>query len=154
MQDWRRKIRLLAHEDTIIQREKQVFSVFSDENLPFHKKYTYLCTHKSPDGGIGRRAGLKHQWGNPCRFDPGSGYFIKSFKISQDAENKQLARFLDGIPRLVLLHVCSTSAPHLQGFEQNEVLFLYKKSMKRGRIVDTLSANQNHFLVDLSFSHS
>ena len=29
---------------------------------------------KSPDGGIGRRAGLKHQWGNPCRFDPGSGY--------------------------------------------------------------------------------
>ena len=29
---------------------------------------------KSPDGGIGRRAGLKHQWGNPSRFDPGSGY--------------------------------------------------------------------------------
>ncbi len=27
-----------------------------------------------PDGGIGRRAGLKHQWGNPSRFDPGSGY--------------------------------------------------------------------------------
>ena len=31
-------------------------------------------THTSPDGGIGRRAGLKHQWSNPCRFDPGSGY--------------------------------------------------------------------------------
>ena len=30
--------------------------------------------HTSPDGGIGRRAGLKHQWSNPCRFDPGSGY--------------------------------------------------------------------------------
>ena len=29
----------------------------------------------SPDGGIGRRAGLKHQWGDPCRFDPGSGYY-------------------------------------------------------------------------------
>ena len=28
----------------------------------------------SPDGGIGRRAGLKHQWSNPSRFDPGSGY--------------------------------------------------------------------------------
>ena len=28
----------------------------------------------SPDGGIGRRAGLKHQWGNPSRFEPGSGY--------------------------------------------------------------------------------
>ena len=27
-----------------------------------------------PDGGIGRRAGLKHQWGNPSRFEPGSGY--------------------------------------------------------------------------------
>ena len=33
----------------------------------------YLCTRKSPDGGIGRRAGLKHQWGNPSRFEPGSG---------------------------------------------------------------------------------
>jgi hypothetical protein len=22
----------------------------------------YLCTAESPDGGIGRRAGLKHQW--------------------------------------------------------------------------------------------
>ena len=31
---------------------------------------------RGPDGGIGRRAGLKHQWGNPCRFDPGSGYFL------------------------------------------------------------------------------
>ena len=39
------------------------------------KKMLYLCTRfKSPDGGIGRRAGLKHQWGNPSRFDPGSGY--------------------------------------------------------------------------------
>ena len=33
-----------------------------------------MPTHLSPDGGIGRRAGLKHQWGNPSRFDPGSGY--------------------------------------------------------------------------------
>ena len=30
-----------------------------------------------PDGGIGRRAGLKHQWSNPCRFDPGSGYELQ-----------------------------------------------------------------------------
>ena len=30
-----------------------------------------------PDGGIGRRAGLKHQWSNPCRFDPGSGYVAR-----------------------------------------------------------------------------
>ena len=37
----------------------------------------FLCTTKfkrGSDGGIGRRAGLKHQWGNPCRFDPGSEY--------------------------------------------------------------------------------
>ena len=34
-------------------------------------------TLTSPDGGIGRRAGLKHQWSNPCRFDPGSGYPTK-----------------------------------------------------------------------------
>ena len=33
-----------------------------------------LCQKAGPDGGIGRRAGLKHQWSNPCRFDPGSGY--------------------------------------------------------------------------------
>ena len=39
-----------------------------------------------PDGGIGRRAGLKHQWGNPCRFDPGSGYkdrFLTKAKVLQ-----------------------------------------------------------------------
>ena len=33
-----------------------------------------ISKESSPDGGIGRRAGLKHQWSNPCRFDPGSGY--------------------------------------------------------------------------------
>ena len=27
-----------------------------------------------PNGGIGRRVGLKHQWRNPSRFDPGFGY--------------------------------------------------------------------------------
>ena len=36
----------------------------------------------SPDGGIGRRAGLKHQWSNPCRFDPGSGYKQKRLSIT------------------------------------------------------------------------
>ena len=34
----------------------------------------------SPDGGIGRRAGLKHQWSNPSRFDPGSGYQERNSK--------------------------------------------------------------------------
>lgn len=31
---------------------------------------------QSPDGGIGRRVGLKHRWSNPYRFDPGSGHDI------------------------------------------------------------------------------
>ena len=37
-----------------------------------------LTRSNGPDGGIGRRAGLKHQWSNPCRFDPGSGYKQKT----------------------------------------------------------------------------
>ena len=36
--------------------------------------HSQLRNNNCPDGGIGRRAGLKHQWGNPSRFDPGSGY--------------------------------------------------------------------------------
>ncbi len=53
---------------------KQLLEKFS------HKKFVnsnIICTFATanrPDGGIGRRAGLKHQWGNPSRFEPGSGY--------------------------------------------------------------------------------
>ena len=47
---------------------------------------SYLCIafekNKCPDGGIGRRAGLKHQWGNPSRFDPGSGYKERKLRLS------------------------------------------------------------------------
>ena len=50
---------------------------FFEEKFCRIRKKSYLCTRKSPDGGIGRRAGLKHQWGNPSRFDPGSGYRLK-----------------------------------------------------------------------------
>ena len=43
--------------------------------IPLLIKKIYVPLHSlSPDGGIGRRAGLKHQWSNPSRFDPGSGY--------------------------------------------------------------------------------
>ena len=42
--------------------------------VPLQPLSESCCVVISPDGGIGRRAGLKHQWGNPCRFDPGSGY--------------------------------------------------------------------------------
>jgi hypothetical protein len=44
------------------------------KSLRIATKCITFAPHLSPDGGIGRRAGLKHQWGNPCRFDPGSGY--------------------------------------------------------------------------------
>ena len=47
---------------------------FSPNPLLIQKIYVPLHT-LSPDGGIGRRAGLKHQWSNPSRFDPGSGYY-------------------------------------------------------------------------------
>ena len=43
----------------------KIISTFATVNKP-----SAIC----PDGGIGRRAGLKHQWSNPSRFDPGSGY--------------------------------------------------------------------------------
>ncbi len=42
-------------------------------------KIYLFCGLKSPNGGIGRRVGLKHQWSNPCRFDPGFGYRLGSF---------------------------------------------------------------------------
>lgn len=39
--------------------------------------YLHRIQKQCPGGGIGRRAGLKHQWGNPCRFDPGPGYHLQ-----------------------------------------------------------------------------
>ncbi len=43
-------------------------------NLWNKKKVVPLQPQTSPDGGIGRRAGLKHQCRKASRFDPGSGY--------------------------------------------------------------------------------
>ena len=54
------------------------FKFFSTKSLPVQILFVPLQPLISPDGGIGRRAGLKHQWSNPCRFDPGSGYQEKS----------------------------------------------------------------------------
>ena len=57
--------------------------ILSDKNLP-HSDFlpnfapVVLTTKSCPDGGIGRRAGLKHQWSNPSRFEPGSGYKEKA----------------------------------------------------------------------------
>ena len=70
----------------------QIYKLFLTNGLVFPRFYNIFATltrrsiafsittrpsrpdATSPDGGIGRRAGLKHQWSNPCRFDPGSGY--------------------------------------------------------------------------------
>ena len=38
-----------------------------------------------PDGGIGRRDGLKHRWSNPSRFDPGSGYTFRGFSSRESS---------------------------------------------------------------------
>ena len=84
------------------------------------RKNTYLCNRKPqkqrgkhsvwcPDGGIGRRVGLKHQCRKACRFDPGSGYLSKQFKISQAADIKALARFFI----LQQPPICSTFAPQV-----------------------------------------
>ena len=53
----------------------KIIHSFSENNAPNicnFKRKSYLCTaieRKRPDGGIGRRAGLKHQW---IHFHPGS----------------------------------------------------------------------------------
>ena len=39
-------------------------SLFCHNSLQFKKIVLPLHRFSSPDGGIGRRAGLKHQWGN------------------------------------------------------------------------------------------
>ena len=72
----------------------QIYKLFLTNGLVFPRFYNIFATltrrsiafsittrpslpdATSPDGGIGRRAGLKHQWSNPCRFDPGSGYTL------------------------------------------------------------------------------
>ena len=76
--------------------ETEVQSKKSNKNFVISQKMYYLCNALSPDGGIGRRAGLKHQWSNPSRFDPGSGY--KSLNVKPCKLN---------ICRAFLLLVCT-----------------------------------------------
>ena len=66
----------LIHEATrpLVHNPTDCIQNFSYKYLSIMEKYVSLHT-LSPDGGIGRRAGLKHQWSNPSRFDPGSGYY-------------------------------------------------------------------------------
>ena len=68
--------------------------------------YRQRNAHTSPDGGIGRRAGLKHQWRNPCRFDPGSGYPTNRKSLIF----KDLRFFF-----WVLRHICTTRNSQIAG---------------------------------------
>ena len=53
----------------------EIFRKFMWNLLQVKKIYVPLHRFwKSPDGGIGRRAGLKHQCRKASRFEPGSGY--------------------------------------------------------------------------------
>ena len=90
------------------------------------RKNTYLCNRKPqkqrgkhsvwcPDGGIGRRVGLKHQCRKACRFDPGSGYELSSMIIAKPLKIRDLAIFLfSNFP---------TFSPHLQVFVQSDSHF-------------------------------
>ena len=63
--------------------------------LPFSQAFggsVLLERSTCPGGGIGRRVGLKHQWGNPCGFESHPGYFY--------AINGLLARFCLISPQL------------------------------------------------------
>lgn len=55
------------------QNKKQTFFKKTSPTFGGFKKTSYLCIaiekNSCPDGGIGRRAGLKHQWSN---IHPGS----------------------------------------------------------------------------------
>ena len=58
-----------------LQGKIEEATLFFRELFGVSEKMPYLCTRNlSPDGGIGRRVGLKHQYRKVCRFDPGSGY--------------------------------------------------------------------------------
>ena len=53
------------------------------------KKRAIFAHPNRPDGGIGRRDGLKHRWSNPSRFEPGSGHQL----ISQLIDSQWLRDF-------------------------------------------------------------
>ena len=81
--------------------------------LPLHRIFPKRCNPANcPDGGIGRRVGLKHQCRKASRFDPGSGYLSKQFKILQIANNKAFAGFFHSLKP----SICSTFAPQVKTF--------------------------------------
>ena len=93
------------------------------KTLEISKNRCIFAPPQSPDGGIGRRAGLKHQWGNPSRFEPGSGYEFNSKVIAKPLITKGLAIFLfQNFP---------TFSPHLQEFVQRNPIFPTRKARIR-----------------------
>ena len=83
---WR--LRLFIYYTIIFLTFLFVFFVIPRFHCTFARTFLF---YRSPDGGIGRRAGLKHQWSNPSRFEPGSGYhkslvnswFTRDFSFSR-----------------------------------------------------------------------
>ena len=98
------------------------------KSLRIATKCITFAPHLSPDGGIGRRAGLKHQWGNPCRFDPGSGYEFNSNAIAKPLKIRGLAIFL--------FSIFPTFSPHLQFFVQSKPRLPHKKKHELGMNCD------------------
>ena len=90
-----------------------LFQTWLQRTLPYGKPNAHRQPkqRKRPDGGIGRRAGLKHQWSNPCRFDPGSGYKM------QVLDNQTLAFFF--------FPFCTTVAPPKRLFWGKIDIFLH-----------------------------
>ena len=77
-----------------------------------------LAKRQCPDGGIGRRAGLKHQWSNPSRFDPGSGY--KELQI----ERFVALFFAYDIPPSTSLLYTITAAPLIEGYHYATIIYI------------------------------
>jgi hypothetical protein len=66
---------------------------------------------QSRDGGTGRRAGLKIQWGNPCRFDSDSRYHLRNATSRPDTRLRLATR----APRLHALAEKNTQAGFSSG---------------------------------------
>ena len=73
-QRFQKKVDISHNLQYLCTPNQKVYHLQHPREAPGRKILRPLPDAKGPDGGIGRRAGLKHQWSNPCRFDPGSGY--------------------------------------------------------------------------------
>ena len=94
----------------------------------------------SPDGGIGRRAGLKHQWGNPSRFEPGSGY--KGSNAEGCANNTSFFIQINYYKRMKILMIGGTgtisSAITRQLAESGHDLWLLNRGHRKNEVPENV----------------